>query len=70
MIIVKSKLSDSICKDEKVTFMEVSDAIIYSLVTYYIIAYKEEFVFNIDYTPFKIINMQLYMKVLLFSRIF
>jgi hypothetical protein len=46
MIIVKSNLSDSICKDEKVTLMEVSNAIIYPLVTNYIIAYEEKFVFN------------------------
>jgi hypothetical protein len=47
MIIVKSSmLIDSICKDEKVTFLEVSDAIIFPLVANYIIAYEEKFVFN------------------------
>jgi hypothetical protein len=54
LIIVKSsKLIDSICKDGKVTFMEVSGAIIYPLVTNYIIAYEEKFVFNIDYSFLK-----------------
>jgi hypothetical protein len=49
MIIVKSKLNDSIRKDEKVRLMEVSYVIIYSLVTNYTIAYEEKFIFNIIY---------------------